>query len=393
MEKEQFNSKHSTEERQPFLKGIMDSLKMHMHKQYEIRYDIIEEVYKFRPRGTKEEFAEIDERTQNDMVMSAINAGINCIDRDVTRVIRSSESQEFNPMKDYLDKLPRWDGKDRVKELALRISDDKLWVTVFHRWMLALVAQWMQLSGTYGNNMSPILIHPVHGTRKSSFCRVLLPPCLTKFFFEDFNISKTMEASKAMAKFGLINLDEIRKYSPTHMERLKNLIQLPKVKLPRLYHGGYRYLNRLASFIGTSNYRDVLTDPTGSRRFFPVELKGRIVKLHICYKQLYAQLKTELRQGKRYWFTPHEETLITRRNTAFYRRPLEEALFFKLFRLPKDGEQAKRFTISELYERMRNTGKATMKDITLTSFAKHLALIGAKTKHSRLGNYYEVVEV
>ena len=136
-----------------------------------------------------------------------------------------------------------------------------------------------------------------------------------------------------------------------------------------------------------------LRDPTGSRRFFPIELEERIGRFRISYKQLYAQLKAELRGGARYWYTPYEEAVITEHNKRFYRRPHEEGLFFSLFRLPRNGERAEEQSIHLLYENMRKVSPATMRDISINTFARHLAIIGVKSKHTRSGSVYSVIRI
>src|SRR5574344_613420 len=175
------------EEKVPFLKGVMSKLKQFLASRYEFRYNTVSESYEYRVMEPDGNFAIIDRRSQNDIVMSAIDAGIECIDRDVARVVESSATPTYNPLRHYIESLPRWDGKDRVAELAARVSADKLWMKVFHRWLLAMVAQWMQTTKKFGNSMVPVLIHKQHGTKKSSFCRLLMPPELRAYFIEEFD--------------------------------------------------------------------------------------------------------------------------------------------------------------------------------------------------------------
>ena len=48
-------------------------------------------------------------------------------------------------------------------------------------------------------------------------------------------------------------------------------------------------MRRYASFIATSNHKDLLTDPSGSRRFICIEVKGVIdTSRPIDYDQLYG---------------------------------------------------------------------------------------------------------
>ena len=50
--------------------------------------------------------------------------------------------QAYHPFDLYFHNLPDWDDKDRVDELAKRVSDKDVWIRSFHRWMLAVTAQW-----------------------------------------------------------------------------------------------------------------------------------------------------------------------------------------------------------------------------------------------------------
>jgi predicted P-loop ATPase len=70
-------------------------------------------------------------------------------------------------------------------------------------------------------------------------------------------------------------------------------------------------LQRYASFIGTSNQKDLLTDPSGSRRFICIEVTGNIDTTQpIDYEQLYAQAIHEIYHGERYWFDSEDEQIM-----------------------------------------------------------------------------------
>ena len=100
---------------------------------------------------------------------------LDCWDVDIKRYIDSEHAPAYHPFTDYFEHLPRWDGKDRVKELAKRVSDNDLWVRSFHRWMLAVTAQWMNNNeqGQRANSVAPLLVSTVQGMGKSTFCRML----------------------------------------------------------------------------------------------------------------------------------------------------------------------------------------------------------------------------
>ena len=77
-----------------------------------------------------------------------------------------------------------WDGKDRIRALAgLVPCDNPHWQELFYRWFLSMVAHWRGVDRQHGNNTSPLLVGS-QGYRKSTFCRIILPPEL-RFGYTD----------------------------------------------------------------------------------------------------------------------------------------------------------------------------------------------------------------
>lgn len=70
-----------------------------------------------------------------------------------------------------MQELPLWDGTDRMTDLAQRVSTDDYWIRSFHRWMLAMVAQWMGLDNTHANSVAPILVSRKQGKQKSTYIK------------------------------------------------------------------------------------------------------------------------------------------------------------------------------------------------------------------------------
>ena len=138
---------------------------------------------------------------------------------------------------------------------------------------------------------------------------------------------------------GLLNMDEFDKYGTQKMPLLKNLMQMANLNICKAYQKNFRNLPRIASFIGTSNRFDLLTDPTGSRRFICIEAEHFINCEGMEHDQIYAQLKAELLSGIRYWFTKEEERELQRHNTAFYHPCPAEEVFHACYRTAEDDEE------------------------------------------------------
>ena len=188
-------------------------------------------------------------------------------------------------------------------------------------------------------------------------------------------------------------MDEFDRYSERSQATLKNLMQLRKLTFRKSHRSYYSQLPRIASFIGTSNQKELLTDSTGSRRFLCVEVKKKIDCTPPDYAQLYAQLKTELLAGEHFWFSAEEEKEIQENNRAFYKQSPAQEIFFRCFRLPKDEESGRMMTATEIFCRLQKKFPSALRNSNASQMGKALQAIGVKSIHTRTGNSYCVVPV
>ena len=118
----------------------------------------------------------LTEAVQNDINNAAIQEGIKVWPKDLERVLVSRFTESYDPVREWLDSLPRWDGKDRLGELADRVKTQTPgWRDNFKIWMRSMVSQWRTgKDALYGAQMVLMLVGG-QGTRKSTFMRLLLP--------------------------------------------------------------------------------------------------------------------------------------------------------------------------------------------------------------------------
>ena len=342
-------------------------------------------------------YAKVDERWMNTLSMEAIETGIDCWDRDIQRFVRSRRISEYHPFTAYFERLPEWDGTDRVSALARRVSDDPVWVNGFHRWMLGLSAQWMQFrpDTNRANSVAPLLVSSRQGLGKSTFCRLLMPDALKAYYTESYDLGSPASAEARLAAYGLINLDEFDKLGASKMPLLKNLMQASALNIRKAYKRSASALPRIASFIGTSNREDLLVDRTGSRRFLCVSLEHAIdCTTSVEHEQLYAQLKAELLSGERSWFNKEEEQTIQRHNAMFYKHVPEEEVFRLCFRFATEEDHPQEvltLSATQLFERMKSAHLSAMRGMTAYSLSRILPQLGERV-HTAKGNVYRVVE-
>lgn len=372
-----------------------DELSHFLNDHYRFRFNLLSEVTEYQSaHSTVSEFTFLGEREMNTICIEAFNAGICCRDRDVKRYICSTYIETYHPFHMYLDRLPEWDGIDRLTDLSARVSTTLYWKNCFHRWMLALTAQWMGLNGgIHANCTAPLLISTEQGRHKSTFCKSLVPPSLQAYYTDQLDMSGGNSTEVKLALMGLINLDEFDRLSVRKMAQLKNLMQMPSLNVRKAYKKNYCQLPRIASFIGTSNRKDLLTDPTGSRRFICVEVENMIDCTGIDHDQLYAQLKHELLSGARYWFTTDEEADIQRHNEEFYRIMPEEEIFRSHFRAAAPDEACELLSLADILEVLRKHHRGLMRNINLAHFGSALVASGVERLHTREGNRYRVIRL
>ena len=367
----------------------LEDLQNFLSENFDFRYNVLTDMPECKPKNTNT-YQMIDKRLMNSLSYKAMMQGIDCKDADVKRFLFSDQIATHHPFKDYINALPEWDGTDRVTMLAARVSGQAMWLNGFHRWMLGMVAQWLGYPARCANAVAPILISTEQGMCKSTFCSIILPEELRAYYTDKFTINATSGCEQKLSTFGLINMDEFNMYTERMMTILKNLMQMKKVNYRKCFKAYFSDLPRIASFIGTSNEKSLLTDETGSRRFLCIEVEKPIDCSPIDYAQLYAQLKFELESGKRYWLSKEEEMEIQEHNRAFYRHSPEEEAFFKVFALPKDDEPCFKLTATDIFNQLQKRFPAVFRGANPRNFGKVMTKIGATKTHTMYGSVYQV---
>ena len=101
-------------------------------ERYEFRFNVLTEATEFRclSDGENGTFRPATERDLNAICLEAHRHGIDCWDRDVARMVHSADVREHHPFRQYFQRLPAWDGRDRLHDLAARVSDSPLWIQI-----------------------------------------------------------------------------------------------------------------------------------------------------------------------------------------------------------------------------------------------------------------------
>ena len=332
---------------------------MFLNENYEIRKNVMRGVAEFRERtGIGFAFRDLTDEARNSITMRALRVGIKCWDKDIRRYVNSDDIELYDPMNEYLESLPKWDGKDRVEALARRIPTSyEEWPEMFHLWMRSMVAMWMGKGQLTGNSLVPLLIGR-QGCGKSSFCRILLPYHLRDYYNDRINFKNETDLNLGLTSFGLINLDEFDKITQRQQIVLKYLVSTADLKYRPPYGKAYSEHRRFASFIGTTNEMMPLTDPSGARRFVCVMVEGDVdFRTSIDYPQLYAQLLQEIHNGERYWPTREQEQQLIQRNMSYQQVSGLGEMLMSILQRPNSDDEGQWMTLKEISALLKKSFK------------------------------------
>ena len=391
----------STAERMRIVRGVRDFMEQH----YDLRYNVMKQTEEFRPKkrqdGTCENY---DGRNfSNDSTIFSYDSTNwrQLTDREMRRIaieqmeqvgvawsvdvelyVRSALVPLYNPVTDFLERCGAWDGhEDYIHRMATRVPTAyERWPDLFHRWLLAMVAQWMNISRDFGNAVVPLLIGG-QGTRKSTFCKLILPPELREYYIDDVKMDSAEQVERMLGRMLLVNIDEYNAKTPREQAKIKRILTEKDVQSRKMRSDQYVMRPRTASFIATTNEREPLCDPTGSRRYVCCEVESLIdTDTPVPYRQMYAQAVAELRRGERYWLSKEEEAAMERHNQAYRCRSSPEEVLLSYF-VPAERKK-------EHFIRAVDIQKALRQHVRPADVPSIKALTNAlKTAHFPYGSY------
>ena len=315
---------------------------------------------------------------------------------DIIEYVQSEEIPYFNPIKDFLESLPEWDGHNHVARLFGRlpgISTEQMnFLTI---WLRSAVAHWLQMDTLHGNECVPTLIG-AQGCGKTTFFKRLLPVPLREYFLDHLNLSNKFDKEMALTNNLLVCLDELDTIRPSQHPALKQTLSKSKVNGRPIFGKTQADRLRFASFVATTNNQHPLTDATGSRRYICLTIpQGHMIDNEgdIDYRQLYAQVVYELRVAKvPYWFNNSEVARIQELNQNYMGQTDMKAIVNACFRKPKEDEKPLAMNTSKIIAHIQKDFP-TVKDDQSTKVFLGLAMKELEYERTERGHvaYYKVV--
>ncbi len=388
----------SVNERQRIVEGVRRFFK----ENYDLRYNVMKQTEEFRrkepsivrqePLISREEplisqevpliqaeevaWQQLTDREFRKMAIEQMEQVGVAWSIDVELYVRSALIPDYSPVLDFLGNCGPWDGQtDHIRDLARRVPTSfERWPDYFHSWVLAMVAQWLNLSSEFGNAVVPMLIG-AQGTHKSTFCRLLLPPQLREYYIDDIKLDNAEQVERMLSRMLLVNIDEYNAKTDREQAKIKRVLTEKNVQTRKMRSDQYVLLPRMASFIATTNDLEPLYDPTGSRRYLCCEVTGIIdTDTPIDHRAIYAQAMKELRDGGCWYFSKDEEADIERHNQNYRRQTTPETVLLSYFEPAERSKDHFMLAVDiqkELRKHVRMTDVPSIKKLTIALKACH----------------------
>jgi len=331
---------------------------------YRFRQNILNGKVEFSTKMNNGEFGPFETLTQKSLNTIILRAKEDAGDEmknpqaDIKLYVTSDLVPKFDPIADYLNSLPKWDGHNYVADLFGRIPGITSEQAAFlAKWLRSAVAHWLQMDTLHANEVVPTFIG-AQGCGKTTFLRRLLPEHLRQYYLDHLNLSNKFDKEMALTNNLLVNLDELEAIRPSQQASLKQTLSKNKVNGRPIFGCVQEDRARYASFVSTTNNPHPLTDATGSRRYICMQIPdGKFIDNDgdINYEQLYAQVLYELRElNAPYWFDNDEVARIQDLNQNYLEQKDMACLVEACFRKPEEDEHAETMNSTEMLKVIRH---------------------------------------
>lgn len=345
-------------------KNAQIQVEEYLATNYDFRRNLIAKRIEYKKK-TETDWIEANE---NELWRELARLGYNYGVTKIIQLLKSSFVADFDPIKDYFDNLPEWDGQEHIYELSKYIvvkpvNDHERFFRMFTKWLVRLIRH--GLGG--GVNKESIIFTGAQDKGKTSFFHFLLPKQLQEYFKENPDTdSKNKDGKIALTRALIVNFDEMDSMGKKDMAQVKSYMTktICDDRLP--YERTEARTPTIASFVGSTNKKQFLYDETGNVRFISFELDRIIFDKTDPTKPNYRNVDIDKVWTQAYMLykdksfvcdlTPEETKLNEEINKAFLVRTEEMETISIAMHIPTEGEQSEFLSALEVKNKLRQLG-------------------------------------
>lgn len=221
------------------------------------------------------------------------------------------EKKKFHPIVEYIKSL-QWDGVPRVNTLLIDYfgAEDNAYTRAAIRKMLCAAVTRVFHPGTKFDT-ALILVGP-QATYKSTFVKKLGK----NWFSDTFTTVQGKESFEQIQGAWLVEIAELSGLKKAEVETIKHYISKCEDSFRPAYGRTIETYKRQCVFFGTTNSKDFLRDPTGNRRFLPIDVRPEYATKNVAQElteeevdQVWAEAYEMYKQGESLYMTGEEDML------------------------------------------------------------------------------------
>jgi predicted P-loop ATPase len=220
--------------------------------------------------------------------------------------LAASRSKIFHPVRNWLNSLA-WDGIYRVGRFLpdyYGSESTDYTLTIGQKWLISAIARIME-PGCQADHC--LIFESDQGIRKSTSLRLLAGG--DEWFTDHISSLDMAQASQDLQGKWIIEFADLVRMGTTEANTLKNFITRRSDHFRPPYGRRVADFNRQCVFAATTNDSTYLNDPTGARRFWPVECHNiDLESLRRDVDQIWAE-SLSLYRDKQTWWIEDPETI------------------------------------------------------------------------------------
>ncbi|UOG73481.1 virulence-associated E family protein [Hymenobacter tibetensis] len=364
----------------------------YIQQRYEVRFNVVKGVVEWRPAGSSILYEPLNDYQLNSILRELAHNQCAMGSDGLNRLLASDFSPRVDPLQEYFTMLgtkPAATGHIAKLAATVKLVDSVVFTHYLTKWLVATIANALTPVGC--QNHTCLVLTGGQGQYKTTWLELLCPPPLAvRYLFTGKLQVENKDTQSMLAEYFFINIDDqLCTINKRDENSLKTLITQPSVKLRRPYDRLIAELPRRASFMGSVNGADFLTDPTGSRRFLPFQIEAinieaaRQIDLEAVWSEAYHLWQT----GFQYWFDEDELDALHERNRQFQQDTPEYELVVMHFEPGKEF-----YTLAQIKEELQL--RSTVRNLRERFLGEALARLGIPRQQKRLaqggrvGGYY-----
>ena len=339
---------------------------------------------------------ELDGKDLDDKLINTLFLDAKVIFDDLTfdmfyRVLTSNNTESYNPILNWFEENKNLPSDGTIDQFFSCFETDDDLPYFGKKWLVSVISSAMGVHSP----LVLIYVSEKQGTGKTEAFRRMMPKGLKKYYGES-KLDAGKDDEILMTQKLIILDDEMAGKNKREADHIKGLTSKQTFSLREPYGRVNVDLNRLAVLCGTTNSKAILNDPTGNRRFIPIEIKSIDFSAYnsIDKDRLFIDAYNLFVSGFDWQLSTEDVERLNSRTDKFQDYSMEYELITKYFMQPVFNAGMD-MTATEIKIWLEN--KSTQKILSLRKIGMELKRLGykctAKKVNGKTQQVYEVEKI